>query len=113
MFMRKTLLGAVAGSCLWLASCTPTGQFDAAKAAEFIAQVQQNVATACEFAGNIVPTASAILSLYNATAGATIAGITAAITAVACPPATPPMARGATPEPRKVNEITITFIKFK
>jgi hypothetical protein len=111
--MRKTLMGTAAGLSMLLISCTPTGQFDAAKAAEFIAQVQQNVATACEFAGNIVPTASAILSLYNATAGATIAGITAAITAVACPPATPPMARGATPEPRKVNEIVITFIKFK
>jgi len=110
--MRKTLMGAAAGLSMLLVSCTPTGQFDAAKLADFIAQVQQNVATACEFAGNVVPTASAILSLYNATAGATIAGITAAITAVACPPATM-MARGATPEPRKVNEVTITFIKFK
>ena len=111
--MRKTLMGAAAGFSMLLISCTPTGQFDAAKAAEFIAQVQQNVATACEFAGNIVPTASAILSLYNATAGATVAGITAAITAVACPPSAPPMARGAAPEPKKVNEIVVTFIKFK
>jgi hypothetical protein len=51
--------------------------------------------------------------LYNATVGATVVGVTNAIIAVACPPATPPMARGATPEPRKVNEVVITFIKFK
>jgi len=110
--MRKTLMGAAAGLSMLLTSCTPTGQFDASKAAEFIAQVQQNVATACEFAGNVVPTATAILLLYNAI-GASVAGVTNAIIAVACPPATPPMARGATPEPRKVNEVTITFIKFK
>ena len=111
--MRKTFIGALAGLSLLLISCTPTGQFDATKAAEFITQIQQNVATACEFAGNIVPTASAILLLYNATVGATVVGVTNAIIAVACPPSAPPMARGATPEPRKVNEITITFIKFK
>ena len=111
--MRKTLMGTVAGMSLLLVSCTPTGQFDAAKAAEFITTVQQNVASACAFAGDIVPTASAILLLYNATVGATVVGVTNAIIAVACPPSAPPMARGAAPEPRKVSEIVITFIKFK
>jgi hypothetical protein len=111
--MKKALLSTALS--LFLLSCTAQQLTELSVATgAFIKQIQQDVATFCSFAGNIVPEADAIVTLVNATVGATITGIAASIEALACPITPAPTAvpgsnvtvkAGSTP-------VVMTFIKF-
>lgn len=76
--MRKLLIALVAS--VSLASCSTT-QVQQAEA--FIGQVQTYAAQVCHF----VPEVATIVAIWNATAGATVAGVGGAICALVPPPA--------------------------
>ena len=98
--MRKLMLGAAMSALMAAGGCSTTQvqQLDTITTS-FIQSVQELTAASC----GIIPEAGAIVSIFNATVGATIATVGAAICKAAPPPASaafqaiPLKAAGSTP----------------